>query len=991
MGKFLSTSGLILVGLISSMATLQPVHAQQGSITGQIVQAGTLRPLSGAQASIPGSGIGALAAGNGRFVLSGVPVGQVTVRAQSIGFATAEQTVVVGAGETVVVNFELSTQALDLDEIVVTGTAGGAQRRAVANVVGTLNAESQLENMAPASVQQLLSGQVSGVAVNIGGGNVGTGGSIQVRGAGTIALNSNPLIYVDGVRIDNSVAGPQTGTPTSRLNDINPEDIERIEVIKGPAAATLYGTEASNGVIQIITKKGTLGSAPSIDVMVRQGANWFNNPAGRIPDNYATENGQIISQNLYADEAAAGRDMFRTGRVQGYSMSIRGGREDLAYFFSMNRDDEEGFLPNNGVTRTSVRSNLQLAVTPTLDISTDVGVVTSNTQVAPDGLGGNYGLFAMTLWGSPLTRNTPQRGFMVGPPEAQEVIDFREELDRATVSFSAQHRPKDWLSHRLVAGFDLSDARNSLFWPQRAQPAYGGFSTGRKQVVQRRAVNYTLDYTASLTHDLSETVNSVTSGGVQYFTRELQVASALGTNLPTPAVSTVSSAANRTGDESFVENKTFGVFVQQTFGWQDQLFITAALRADGNSAFGESFDAAYYPKLSASWVISDADFFDIGAVENMRLRVAWGRSGLQPDAFAATRTWAPITGAGDAPAVTPGNVGNPDLKPEVGQEIELGVDASFLQNRVTLEATHYRQVTNDALLAERVAPSEGFVGSRFINAGTVSNKGWEFSLQAIPIQTRSVQFDLTGTFSHNTNRLEDTGGRPPLQADTRGRWQHVVGYPLGGSWSKYIATAEWQGTDLVNVSCRGSEESGFAPTPCSQAPFHYVGPSGPEKNGSFQNRLTLWNQLTLSALWVYVGESRRFSTTTWQRDRASSNSLRRQQYLSGTLDPILAAEIETLDIEHPWLERDDFIRLRDLTATYNLPSGMVEGFGAARATISVSGRNLWTPWIHPEFSAASIDPEAKRDRSTANRPFQRWEQTQAPLPSSIVTTIRVTF
>ncbi len=965
--------------------------AQQGTITGNVIQSGTLRPLAGAQVSIPGSGIGALAGGNGRYLLVNVPVGEVTVRVQIIGFAAREQTVTVPAGQTVVVDFEMATQALDLDEIVVTGTAGGAQRRAVANVVGTLNVDRSLENSSPASVQQLLSGQVSGVSVNIGGGNVGTGGSIQVRGAGTIALNSNPLIYIDGVRADNSVAGPQTGTPTSRLNDINPEDIERIEVIKGPAAATLYGTEASNGVIQIITKKGTLGSAPTVDMTVRQGANWFQNAANRIPTNYAIEGGEIISQNLYADEYAAGRPMFRTGQVQGYSVNVRGGRQDLAYFVSANHDDEEGFLPNNGLTRTSVRTNLQLALSDKFDLSTDVGVVKSNTQVAPDGLGGNYGLFAMLLWGSPLTRNTPQRGFMVGPPEAQEVIDFREELNRATVSATVSHRPTDWFTHRLVAGFDLSDARNSLFWPQRVQPAYAGFSTGRKDVNQNRSVNQTLDYTATLSRDLSPSVTSATSAGVQYFARELQVASASGTQLPTPAVSTVSSAAVRTGAESFVENKTFGVFLQQTVGWRDQLYLTAAIRADGNSAFGESFDAAYYPKLSGSWVVSDADFFEVGFVESLRLRAAWGRSGLQPDAFAATRTWDPITGANDAPAVTPGNVGNPDLKPEVGQEIELGLDAGLLQNRVTLELTHYRQRTNDALLAERVAPSMGFSGSRFINAGTVSNNGWEFRLETLPIVTQSVQLNITGTYSRNSNKLEDTGGRPPLQADTRGRWQHVVGYPLGGSWSKYIANAEWSGTTLTNITCRGAEEDNFAPVPCAQAPFHYVGPSGPVAQGSLVNTLTLGNRFTLSALWVYVGESRRFSTTTWQRDRTSRNSLRAQQFLQGTLDPILAAEIQVLDIEHPWLERDDFIRLRDLSASYILPGDMVERFGLSRASLTVSGRNLWTPWVHPSFSDPSLDPETKRDRSGGNLPFQRWEQTQAPMPASVVTTIRVTF
>ena len=984
----------LVVALAGGLLGLTPaaVDAQQGSISGSIVQAGSTRPLVGAQISIPGTGIGALASGNGRYTLSNIPPGEVVVRVQMIGFGTQERTVVVRADDALVLDFQLTSQALDLDAIVVTGTAGGAQRRAVANVVGTLNVDQSLQNSAPASLQQLLAGQVSGVGVNIGGGNIGTGGSIQIRGAGTVALNSNPLIYVDGVRVDNSVSGPQSGTPTSRLNDINPEDIERIEVIKGPAAATLYGTEASNGVIQIITKKGTLGSAPTLDLTVRQGANWFQNPGGRLPTNYGLRDGQIISQNLYAEEEAAGRPMFRTGHIQGYSLNVRGGREDLSYFLSGNHEQEEGFLPNNAVTRTSVRSNLQLQVSETFDLSSDVGIVTSNTQVAPDGLGGNYGLFAMILWGSPLTREGAQRGFMVGPPEAQEVIDFREELNRATASVTARHNPTDWFDQRLVVGFDLSNARNALFWPQRAQPAYAGFSSGRKQVDQARTVNYTFDYGASVSRDLTPAWSSATSAGVQYFTRTSQFANALGTQLPTPSVSTVSAAAIRTATEDFVENKTLGVFAQQTVGYRNQLYLTAALRADGNSAFGEEFSAAYYPKLSGSWVISDADFFEVRNVESLRLRTAWGRSGLQPDAFAATRTFDPITGAGDQPAVTPGNVGNPDLRPEVGQEIEMGLDAAFADNRISLELTHYRQMTKDALLMERVPPSLGFSGARFVNAGTVSNRGWEVMLGTVPIQTSSVRLDITGTFSHNRNRLEDTGGRPPIQADTRGRWQHRVGYPLGGTWSKYIANAEWgPNNQLVNITCKGPEEEDFRPMPCAQAPHHYTGPAGPVRQGSLVNTLTLGNQLTINALWVYVGNSRRFSTTTWQRDRTSRNSLRAQEFLLGTLDPILAAEIQVFDIEHPWMEREDFVRLRDLSVSYNLPRSLVEGMGVARASLTLTGRNLWTPWVHPTFSDPSLDPETKRDRSTANLRFQRWEQTQAPMPASVLTTIRVTF
>ncbi len=991
-GLFAGANSVLGVALIALTTLAIPTAAQQrGTVTGKIIQGSTLRPLSGAQVIVVETNTGTLANAEGVYTLANLPAGPVTLQVRMIGYGMAERVATVTAGETTVVDFALETQALALDEIVVTGTAGGQQRRSIGNVVSSMNVELATEKVAPPSMQQMLMGQIPGMTVSAGAGNVGTGGNIVIRGLGTMALASAPLLYVDGVRASASMNNIDAGAGVSRLNDINPEDIERIEVIKGPAAATLYGTEASNGVIQIITKKGRSG-APTIDMMIRRGANWFNDPEGRIPVNYGLENGEIISQHLYLDERAAGRSMFRTGDVQSMSLSVRGGQEQLSYYLSGNHEDEEGFLNNNGLLRTTLRTNLRIGLSDKTSVNADVGVVRSDIQIAPDGTSGTIGLIPMILWGTPGTRNTPSRGFMVGPPEYQDMLDFREELNRATGSVTATHTPFTWLTHRVILGFDFADATRSTFYPRLPEgtPAfYGANSTGRKQVVADRELNQTFDYNATATFDVTPDLNSSTSVGVQYFMRENSSGTATGTQLPTPAVSTVSSASVRTGAETFVENKTFGVFVQETVGWRNQAFLTAALRADANSAFGESFDAAYYPKVSGTWVVSEAPFWNLGLVNNLRLRAAWGKSGLQPDAFAAIRTWAPMTGPNDRPAVTPGNVGNPDLKPEVGQELELGFDASLFDDRLSLEITHYRQHTKDAILEETIAPSTGFAGTRYVNAGEVSNRGWEFKVDALPIQTQLFSLNLTATLAHNKNRLEDLGGRPAIQADTRGRWQHREGYPLGGHWTKYIATAEWGGPDgrtLVNITCKGPAEEDYRPMPCSEAPFHYWGDPGPTWTGSFTNNISIGSRLSLNALWVWVGDSRRFNTTEWYRDKTQSNSLRAVQMRLGTLDPIVAAGIQEIDIEHTWFERDDFIRLRDVTLSYNVPSAWLGGL-ASRASISVSGRNLWTPWVHPSFRPSGLDPEVKRQRSVN----WGWQQTQAPMPHSIVTTVRLTF
>ncbi len=984
---------IFVVGLIFLGFLAVPALAQQ--VTGRVTHNETLRPLAGAQVSIPGSRLGALANAEGRFVIVNVPVGTHSVVAQIIGYGTQERSVTVTAGQIVTVDFQLQTEALGLDEIVVTGTVGNIQRRAVGNVVGTLNTAAQLESTAPASVQQILSGQVPGVSVQIGTGVVGSGGGVMIRGASTLSLNQQPLLYIDGVRAN----GGFGSWGSSRLNDINAEDIERIEVIKGPAAATLYGTEASNGVIQIITKKGIPGRA-TVELMVQQGGNWFNDPAGRLPTNYgiAPDGQTIISQHLFLDEEAAGRKMFRTGREQSYSLNVRGGEGNLTYYFSAGHNDGEGILRNNDRTRTTARTNIQAAISDQLDMSVDMGLIRSLTHSPRRA----YGIFGNYWWGSPSVKDTPTRGFQAAPPEISELIDQQERVNRATLSFTSNHRPTDWLSQRFVWGLDWTDSRASDYYPRlpAGSPAFfGALSAGAKRLDNIRDVHQTFDYNVTLSLEPTSNITAATSFGVQYFVRERQASNSDGIQMPTSAVSTVSSAAVRTGGENYLQNKTFGFFVQETMGWRNQAFLTAALRADGNSAFGESFDAAYYPKLSGTWVVSDAGFWDVGLVESLRLRAAWGKSGMQPDVFAAVRTYSPSTGPGDQPTVRPGAVGNPDLKPEVGSELELGFDAGLFQDRVNVELTYYRQTTKDAIMSAGSAPSSGFDSNRFINIGEVRNEGYEIGLQTYPIRSQSVNLSLSGTVAYNKNKLVDDGDLPHLQFDRRERFQHVEGYPLGGNWSQYVASAEWAGADgrsLKNVMCHGgppgqsghinlpkSEIGKYPAVPCKDGAWFYYGSPGPGWSGSLVPTLRLGN-LTLNALFVFTKDRIRYNTSQWKRDANFNNSLEGAKKVLGQIDPIKAASIGEIFVEWPWFQREDYIRLRDLSLNYSMPSSWVEGFGVSRATLTLTGRNLWTK-VHSSFT--DLDPESREQRDEV----WGWHQVTDPVPHSLVTTLRVMF
>lgn len=324
-----------------------------GTISGQIVDAKNLRGLDGAQILVQGTNIGAVTDGNGGFRLSTISGTQVTLQVRRIGFKPTTQLVNVGRSD---IRISLAEQLNSLSEVVITGTAEPVERRAIGNSITKIDAAA-VQSIAPApDVSSLLNGRAAGVVLSGGSGAIGSGPRIRIRGAASLSLNDQPLIYLDGVRIANDVStGPRSqffsSGVISRLNDIDPENIESIEVIKGPAAATLYGTEANNGVIQIITKRGKAGR-PVFTTNTRMGNNWFQDAENRIPTTYRRmPDGTIASWNPVAVERAAGRELFANGLTQSYNTSLNGGTEAMKYNFSSSYDNDKGIEPTNHLAR----------------------------------------------------------------------------------------------------------------------------------------------------------------------------------------------------------------------------------------------------------------------------------------------------------------------------------------------------------------------------------------------------------------------------------------------------------------------------------------------------------------------------------------------------------------------------------------------------------------------------------------------------------------
>ncbi|MBI4541176.1 MAG: SusC/RagA family TonB-linked outer membrane protein [Gemmatimonadetes bacterium] len=959
---------------------------QEATVRGVVTDGRTGQPLEGAQVHFPRLALGTLTNAAGRYTLSRVPAGQHELQAEYLGYRTVTQTVAVTPGAGVVVDIELTASAIGLDEIVVTGTPGAVSRRELGVAVDQLAVDEVLETAPVLDFGQLLNNRSPGVVVLQAGGQIGTGSVPQIRGTKSLSLSGRPIVYVDGIRVDHTeITGFWGGQATpSRLNDINPDDIESIEIIKGPAASTIYGTEASNGVIQILTKQGRPGQT-RMTVTSQQGANWFRNPQGRLPVSYYRQpDGTIITQDLYDEEKAAGRAPFSTGHLQSYGINVRGGTTSFGYFISGDYDDHQGITPTNWVKNFSARANVNGQLFDNLDLTSSMGFVTSDMAKTPEACSCNYGPYPNILWGSPSTRNKPLRGYLESPPEDAWTIDAGQDVDRFTWSIKAEYRLFPWLSQRMTLGTDVVHETNHQLYPRHALGSahfFGSKSLGEKRVQNVERENRTLDYAATATFDLRQDLNAATSFGIQYYQRTISLTEALGQVFPAEGLESVAAGTVRFADEQFVENKTFGLFVQERLAWKDRVFLTLALRADDNSAFGESVDPVYYPKISGVWVISDEPFWSVPGVSELRLRGAWGMAGQQPDAFAAIRTYVPSFGPTGTPAILPRTPGNPNLEPEKGQELELGFDASVFADRLGIEFTYFNERTKDAIVEKNVAPSAGFSGTQFVNLGEVKNVGFELALNAVPVRVRRLSWDVTTTVAHYKNEIVSMGGLPPINtgAGRRTVW-HQEGYPIGGFWDKRVVQAEKDASGkIVNVLCDGGP--GKPPTDCATAPRIFIGGPGPYWDLVTTTGLSFGN-LRLTALVDMKLDQRKINITQYGADYIFRNSAR---VVAREADPKYLASVERTIIGAN-VQRIDWVKLREIGARYTLPGALANRlFGASGIALSVTGRNLWDVWRHPEDS--DVDSEVHSD----TRAWVRQTQTVLPPVAIILTGISVTF
>jgi TonB-dependent SusC/RagA subfamily outer membrane receptor len=846
-------------------------------------------------------------------------------------------------------------------------TASGAQQAARENpaAVSTVTLDEATKTQPITNMADALNARGGGVVVMPASGTTGAGARVRIRGSNSVSLSNEPVIVVDGIRVEsgaNSNSVGVGGQVPSRINDLNPDDIESYQVIKGPASSALYGTAAANGIIEFRTKRGRPGPArwnawtergsfPHFDAWpanvfgfdpTKTNALRYGCTLNRVALAQCTQGGGLFTLNPLLNDSP-----FRDGSRSQYGLNVSGGSEQTTYYVSGEAQSEDGVYKISDLTRYSLRANITNRPSEKLDLAVSTGYSSSDLRL-PDNDNNALGFLGSGLLGG---SDTTRRGWgFLLPEESYQILTFQN-VERFTGSLTADLRPFSFLTARAVAGMDVTNRLDSRTFPPNVVPFNVGTIQGSRAANPVANYNYTANFSATARFDLTPTITSTTTAGSQFFRERLQQINASGQKLAGGTTS-LNGIGIPTVGESNAEARTFGLFIEEQIGIKNRLFITAALRGDDNSAFGKDFDFITYPKIGASWVISEEPFFPSmgGVLSSLRLRSAWGASGLQPGVTDALGYFDPVpvtADNSDQVAFTIGNLGNSNLKPERSREYELGFDAGLFDDKLRLEVTYYDKLSNDALISRPLAPSLGVSAAQFYNLGSVSNKGIDITLSGRALDLPNVAVDFTLSVWGNKNRVIDLGTDflgndiPPIVFGTQ---RHVEGYPAGGYWVRHFHYNDANADNIISQT-----EVTLDPT------FSYVGTPFPTQGATFNTGITLARRVRVNGLFDYRSGAKLYNLTGDFRCR--------QNVCPEVTDPSTplatqAGAIAAVFFGQPeaYIEDASFLKLREVSVTFYAPGAWAKAFGGSEMSFTVAGRNLFTSTNYSGF-----DPEVNQN------------------------------
>jgi TonB-linked SusC/RagA family outer membrane protein len=972
-------SGIPATALVPTMADLPFGRIQPATIAGTVTREGGL-PVGSAAVTLRSLQLSTTTDEAGGYQLV-VPAERVTTRPDTLdvrrlGFRPAAVAFSLAPGA-IRVDVVLATQAVALQEIVVTGTAGNQMRVAQSAVVSSIDASDVMAKAPVLDVNELLYARAPGVSMTTASGTSGANTRIDIRGQASVSLSNYPLVFIDGVRV---TAGPRTviaapggttagagGQQFSALNDLNPDDIESIEIVKGPAAATLYGADASTGVIQILTKRGRTGTRPLSHRLTFEYDNI--DPAFTPYDNYGTCTAALVAPTstnplcrgqavgtIVSDNVLRRNGAFSDGWSGSLLYSGQGGGENHGYYVSFSGRNEQGTTPSSYLKHRTGRVNLNWVASPRMQFDVSVGMIRADDRL-PQGDQASNGFLLMGLFGSPLSVTTAPGGSLTGGAfnnnltvEAISAIHTGDETMRMTPSVTARYNPLSWFTNRLTLGGDLTRTTFRQMYPKNSRGWYGGIAnTGSIAVLEGNTTVYTVDYLGNINARFGTDgwISSDLSFGTQFINTVNATIGGTGQELLTNSFNLISGAVTRTGAQGWEQSKSWGFLMQEQVGFRDRLFVQIGARLDQHSSFPSSVGSFFLPKAGISYVVSEEPFWRerLGSViSTLRLRTAYGTTGRSPSGVDALETYVSTPYLPDAGplrgGVSPGSPGNPDIKPERGTEFEAGFDAGFFNDRAGLELTYFAKTSKDVLFRLPLPPSSGFSSNPLVNIGEVTNKGLEISLRATPIARDNVTWDAGLNLNTLSNKLVSMGSITPFVSANN------------QCFKPGVEIAAWCVPRVLRVDT-------VAGRAIVSDTAQLAGGQLPKYTGSVHTTVTLFKNVRLYGQADGKFGHRIYNLTRDFRDRALLNSadvvlpagqggystFERIRRLGPFFAEQSGAQVGRALVRDPYIVDGDFVRFRELSVSWSLPVSIVSRLpGATAVSIAVGGRNLglWT-------------------------------------------------
>ena len=1006
MKKKLQALVILAISLFSSS-----VFAQTGVLSGTVTDVTTGEILPGANIYILELERGAATNVDGEYTIVGIPTGTYSVRVSYVGYAEKTETVNIGAAE-VILNFEIKNDLLGLGELVVTGY-GNVNRANLTSSISKVG-RKDIESASTISTDALLQGKAAGVFISQDSGTPGGSVNVRIRGASSITASNAPLYVVDGVPL-NSGSNSYIDVGNQQMNaisDLNPNEIESIEILKDASATSIYGSRGANGVVLITTRKGSEGKS-QINIGVSHGVKEFANRLNFLNseefiemyvdglygdfigyDDWGTYEERFTAMrdlldgygytfNSYAgfpeiDEFGANPseapttnwqdEVFQTGVTQNYFINASGGDEKTRYFVSGDYYNEDGIMLNSGFERMNGRLSLDHSLTDKATISSNVSYLRSTSERIEND-NNIYGVLTNALLSYP-TRAiynddgsyTSSVGAFSNAVSAAQVMN-----DAVRTRFIGNFNGKyDFSNHFNISanfGLDRYDLKEDSYSPSFTnQGSPLGSSTNSVGFDQTWMTELKAAY-----NNLFKGVHSVDAVvATSYQENTFERTFSTGTDFPGDILPNTSNAANTTGGATGTASGLVSYLGRVNYGYDSRYLLTLTGRVDGSSRFSEDNRYGFFPSVALAWRISNEDFLvDSDLIDDLKLRTSVGIVGNQGIGnFSYQSLWG-VTSYSGTPALAPSQLPNKDLTWEETTQYDVGLDISLIDSRISLAVDVYLKQTEDLLLDRNVTSSTGFT-TISSNIGASENKGIEFELETVNIQTKDALWTTSLNLSMNRNKVTKLYRGEPFST---GFASYIVeGQPIG-SFYGYVTDGIWNSQEeidtylaedpahsvgnaipgdvrFVDISGPGGEPDGVINSLDQRvigdanpdffggvtSNFSYI---GFEVNAFFQ--FQYGNEIYNANRQFYEHYGYSYTATDKALDRWTPDNKDTDVYRSSWNDD--NSNTRDSDI---FLEDGSYIRLKNLTLAYNLDSSLLEKVSLRSARIYVQGSNLIT-------------------------------------------------